>query len=144
MPGVPGIFLPEQTEGWKRIVDAVHSRGGYIYAQLWHSGRANISQLTGTPIVAPSAVTWDDQEECFAYPPPHSTTKVKLSENPPIELTVEHIQRTIKDYCNAAQRAMDAGFDGVEVHGANGYLPEQFLSTNVNKRTDDYGGTVEK
>ncbi|CAI6096703.1 unnamed protein product [Clonostachys chloroleuca] len=144
MPGVPGIFLPEQTEGWKRIVDAVHSRGGYIYAQLWHSGRANISQLTGTPIVAPSAVTWDDPEECFAYPPPHSTTKVKLSENPPIELTVEHIQRTIKDYCNAAQRAMDAGFDGVEVHGANGYLPEQFLSTNVNKRTDDYGGTVEK
>ncbi|KAF4980173.1 hypothetical protein FZEAL_3751 [Fusarium zealandicum] len=144
MPGVPGIFIPEQAEGWRKVVDAVHAKGGFIYAQLWHSGRANIPQLTGAPIVAPSAVPWDDPNETFAYPPPHSTTPVKLADNPPIELTVEHIKRTIGDYCNAARAAMDVGFDGVELHGGNGYLPEQFLSSNVNKRNDAYGGTAEK
>lgn len=144
MPGVPGIFLPEQAEGWKKVVDAVHAKGGFIYAQLWHSGRANIPQLTGTPIVAPSAVTWDDPSETFSYPAPHSTTPVKLADYPPIELTVNHIKKTIEDYRNAAKTAMYIGFDGVELHAGNGYLPEQFLSTNINKRTDDYGGTVEK
>ncbi|KAL2672796.1 hypothetical protein Neosp_013512 [[Neocosmospora] mangrovei] len=144
MPGVPGIFLPEQAEGWKKIVDAVHAKGGFIYAQLWHSGRANIPQLTGTPIVAPSAVTWDDPNETFSYPAPHSTTPVKLADHPPIELTVDHIKKTIEDYRKAAKTAMDIGFDGVELHAGNGYLPEQFLSTNINKRTDDYGGTPEK
>ncbi|KAM6511878.1 hypothetical protein FALCPG4_016869 [Fusarium falciforme] len=144
MPGVPGIFLPEQAEGWKKIVDAVHAKGGFIYAQLWHSGRANIPQLTGTPIVAPSAVTWDDPNETFSYPPPHSTTPVKLADHPPIKLTVDHIKKTIDDYRKAAKTAMEIGFDGVELHAGNGYLPEQFLSTNINKRTDDYGGTAEK
>ncbi|EEU41568.1 uncharacterized protein NECHADRAFT_54303 [Fusarium vanettenii 77-13-4] len=144
MPGVPGIFLSEQAEGWKKIVDAVHAKGGFIYAQLWHSGRANIPQLTGTPIVAPSAVTWDDPNETFSYPAPHSTTPVKLADHPPIELTVDHIKKTIDDYRKAAKTAMDIGFDGVELHAGNGYLPEQFLSTNINKRTDDYGGTAEK
>ncbi|KAJ4183388.1 hypothetical protein NW755_009879 [Fusarium falciforme] len=144
MPGVPGIFLPEQAEGWKKIVDAVHAKGGFIYAQLWHSGRANIPQLTGTPIVAPSAVTWDDPNETFSYPAPHSTTPVKLADHPPIELTVDHIKKTIDDYRKAAKTAMEIGFDGVELHAGNGYLPEQFLSTNINKRTDDYGGTAEK
>ncbi|KAI8649321.1 hypothetical protein LRP88_11501 [Fusarium phalaenopsidis] len=144
MPGVPGIFLPEQAEGWKKIVDAVHAKGGFIYAQLWHSGRANIPQLTGTPIVAPSAVTWDDPNETFSYPAPHSTTPVKLADHPPIELTVHHIKKTIDDYRKAAKTAMDIGFDGVELHAGNGYLPEQFLSTNINKRTDEYGGTAEK
>ncbi|RSL58752.1 hypothetical protein CEP54_007659 [Fusarium duplospermum] len=144
MPGVPGIFLPKQAEGWKKIVDAVHARGGYIYAQLWHSGRANIPQLTGTPIVAPSAVTWDDPNETFSYPAPHSSTPVKLADHPPIELTVDYIKKTIDDYRKAAKTAMDIGFDGVELHAGNGYLPEQFLSTNINKRTDEYGGTAEK
>ncbi|RSL55641.1 hypothetical protein CEP53_007040 [Fusarium sp. AF-6] len=144
MPGVPGIFLPEQAEGWKKIVDAVHAKGGHIYAQLWHSGRANIPQLTGTPIVAPSHVTWDDPNETFSYPAPHSTTPVKLADHPPIELTVDHIKKTIDDYRKAAKTAMDIGFDGVELHAGNGYLPEQFLSTNINKRTDEYGGTAEK
>ncbi|KAJ4324549.1 hypothetical protein N0V84_003828 [Fusarium piperis] len=144
MPGVPGIFLPEQAEGWKKIVDAVHAKGGFIYAQLWHSGRANIPQLTGSPIVAPSAVTWDDSNETFSYPAPHSTTPVKLADYPPIELTVDHIKKTMQDYRKAAKTAMDIGFDGVELHAGNGYLPEQFLSTNINKRTDEYGGTAEK
>ncbi|KAK8058598.1 hypothetical protein PG994_009046 [Apiospora phragmitis] len=144
MPGVPGISLPEQAEGWKAIVDAVHAKGGYIYAQLWHSGRANIPQMTGTPIQAPSAVPWDDPEEKFAYPPPHTSEQVRYADHPPVEMTVEKIQQTIQDHVDAARRAMAAGFDGVELHGGNGYLTEQFPSSNSNRRTDAYGGSPEK
>ncbi|KAF4120599.1 NADH:flavin oxidoreductase / NADH oxidase family [Geosmithia morbida] len=144
MPGVPGIFRRDQVEGWKKVVDAVHAKGGFIYAQLWHSGRANIPHLTGSPIVAPSAVPWDDPEERYPYPPPHTATPVRLADYPPIELSVEHIKRTIGDYRAAAKAAIEAGFDGVELHGGNGYLPEQFLSSNSNRRTDQYGGSPEK
>lgn len=144
MPGVPGLFRQEQAAGWKKVVDAVHAKGGYIYAQLWHSGRANIPQLTGTPIVAPSSVPWDDPDEYFPYPPPHTTAQVKLADHPPIALTHDHITRTIGDFCDAARTAMEVGFDGIELHGGNGYLPEQFLSSNANQRTDEYGGTPEK
>ncbi|KAI5458725.1 hypothetical protein BGZ63DRAFT_362517 [Mariannaea sp. PMI_226] len=144
MPGVPGIFLQEQADGWKEIVDAIHAKGGFVYAQLWHSGRANIPQLTGSPIAAPSAVPWDNPEETFSYPPPHTSEPVKIADHPPVEITVDHIERTIRDYCNAAKAAMDVGFDGVELHAGNGYLPEQFLSSNSNHRVDAYGGTPEK
>ncbi|CAN8100345.1 unnamed protein product [Discula destructiva] len=139
MPGVPGLFLPEQAAGWKRIVDAVHAKGGFIYAQLWHSGRANIPHFTGTPVLSASATPWDDPEETKL--PPHSSTPVKVADFPPVEMTVEKIRQTIGDYCSAARMAIECGFDGVEVHGGNGYLPEQFLSSNINKRTDDYGGS---
>ncbi|KAI9375130.1 hypothetical protein BJX61DRAFT_540155 [Aspergillus egyptiacus] len=144
MPGVPGLFTPQQCAGWKRVVDAVHAKGGYIYAQLWHAGRATIPQMTGSPAVSASATVWDSPTECYSHPPVGSTEPVPYSAHPPIELTVEHIRRTIDDYCRAAQAAMDAGFDGVEVHSGNGYLPEQFLSSNINKRTDEYGGSPEK
>ncbi|OTA69480.1 12-oxophytodienoate reductase [Hypoxylon sp. EC38] len=165
MPGVPGIFIPEQAEGWKKVVDAVHAKGAYIYAQLWHSGRANIPQLTGTPILCPSSTPWDDPNEYYsigvfeplnlmrdhlptpsviAYPPPYSTTRVKLVDYPPSEMTVPQIKSTIQDFCKAARTALSVGFDGVELHSANGYLPEQFLSSNINHRTDEYGGTPEK
>ncbi|KAK2595025.1 hypothetical protein QQS21_007279 [Conoideocrella luteorostrata] len=144
MPGVPGLFLPEQAAGWKKVVEAVHAKGGYVYAQLWHSGRANIPQLTGTPIMAPSSVPWDDPNEPFVYPAPHSSTPVKLSEHPPREMTTSDIDRTMRDYCKSAKMAMEAGFDGIELHGGNGYLPEQFLSSNSNKRNDEYGGSPEK
>ncbi|KAI3397798.1 hypothetical protein diail_10331 [Diaporthe ilicicola] len=144
MPGVPGLFRPDQAEGWKKVVDAVHAKGGVIYAQLWHSGRANIPHLTGTPTLSASATPWDDPDETFPYPPPHTSTPVKLRDHPPVEMTVEKIKQTIGDFCKAAKAAVDAGFDGVELHGGNGYLPEQFLSSNINKRTDDYGGSPEK
>ncbi|KAL3442452.1 hypothetical protein BJX65DRAFT_286824 [Aspergillus insuetus] len=144
MPGVPGLFISEQTAGWKRVVDAVHEKGGYIYAQLWHAGRATIPQMTGTPPVSASATVWDSPTECYSHPPVGATEQVPYSSHPPIELTVEHIQRTIEDYCKAAKAAIEAGFDGVELHGGNGYLPEQFLSSNINKRTDGYGGSPEK
>ncbi|KAJ0422957.1 hypothetical protein BJY00DRAFT_322126 [Aspergillus carlsbadensis] len=144
MPGVPGLFTSEQAAGWKRVVDAVHEKGGYIYAQLWHAGRATIPQMTGSPAVCPSATVWDSPTECYSHPPVGATEQVLYTAHPPIELTVEHIHRTIEDYCNAAKAAIEAGFDGVELHSGNGYLPEQFLSSNINKRTDEYGGSPEK
>lgn len=144
MPGVPGLFNAQQTAGWKRVVDAVHEKGGYIYAQLWHAGRATIPQMSGSPAVSASATVWDSPTECYSHPPVGATEQVPYSAHPPIELTVEHIKRTIEDYCQAAKAAMEAGFDGIELHGGNGYLPEQFLSSNINKRTDEYGGSPEK
>ncbi|OTB07581.1 hypothetical protein M426DRAFT_317890 [Hypoxylon sp. CI-4A] len=144
MPGVPGLFLPEQLAGWRKVVDSIHKKEGFIYAQLWHSGRANIPQLTGSPIMCPSSTRWDDPNEHYAYPPPHSNETVKIADYPPTEMTLKDIKSTIKDFCIAAKNAMEAGFDGVELHGANGYLPEQFLSSNINHRTDEYGGSPEK
>lgn len=144
MPGVPGLFTDQQAAGWKRVVDAVHEKGGYIYCQLWHAGRVTIPQMTGTPPVAPSATPWDSPTETYSHPPVGASQPPLYVDHPPIELSVEHIQRTIEDYRRAARTAMDIGFDGVEVHGGNGYLPEQFLMSNINKRTDDYGGTPEK
>ncbi|KAI9702322.1 MAG: hypothetical protein M1836_000801 [Candelina mexicana] len=144
MPGVPGLFLPEQAEGWKKVVDAVHEKGGFIYCQLWHAGRANIPHMSGSPVVCPSATPWDDPNECYVYPPVGCTKQVPYADFPPIELTVPHLKKQIQDYCNAAKLAMEVGFDGVELMSGNGYLPEQFLSSNINKRTDEYGGTPEK
>jgi 2,4-dienoyl-CoA reductase-like NADH-dependent reductase (Old Yellow Enzyme family) len=100
--------------------------------------------MTGTPIVSPSGLLWNHTDECFAYPPPHTSKQVRYVDNPPIALTVEHIKRTIQDYVRTAKWAVECGFDGVEVHGGNGYLPEQFLASNVNKRTDAYGGSPAK
>lgn len=100
--------------------------------------------MTGSPAVCPSASVWDSPTECYSHPPVGSTTPVPYASHPPIEMSVEHIQRTIGDYVIAAKTAMEIGFDGVEIHGGNGYLPEQFLSSNVNKRTDEYGGSPEK
>ncbi|KAJ6015111.1 Flavin oxidoreductase hxnT [Penicillium herquei] len=146
MPGVPGLFTPEQSIGWKNVVDAVHAKGAFIYCQLWHAGRATIPQMTGSAPVCPSASVWDSPTECYSHPPVGSTEyfSVPYSKHPPIEMTVDHIQRTIEDYCKAAKTAMELGFDGVEIHAGNGYLPEQFLSSNINKRTDTYGGSPEK
>ncbi|KAJ5894357.1 hypothetical protein N7495_006048 [Penicillium taxi] len=134
-PGVPGIFTPSQIAGWKKVTDAVHAKGGLIFCQLWHVGRATVSSLldgnqplgpTNTPI---SGEALDGTE---------------YSASPPRAMTVEEIQATVKEYAAAAKRAREAGFDGVEVHGANGYLLDQFLHDNVNTRTDDYGGSIEK
>ncbi|PLN86938.1 oxidoreductase [Aspergillus taichungensis] len=144
MPGVPGLWNEQQAEGWKKVVDAVHAKGGYIFAQLWHAGRTTIPHMTGSPTVSASAAVWDSPEEVFPYPPVGSTQQERLAAHPPIELTIPHLKQTIADYCHSAALAMKAGFDGVEVHGGNGYLPEQFLSSNINHRTDEYGGSPEK
>lgn len=144
MPGVPGLFIPEQAAGWKKVVDAVHEKGGFIYCQLWHAGRANIPHMSGSPIVCPSASVWDDPEEYYGWPPVGSSERIRYADHPPIELSISHIKKTMQDYCHAAKQAMEVGFDGVEFHAGNGYLPEQFLSSNINKRTDEYGGTYKK
>ncbi|EPE36706.1 FMN-linked oxidoreductase [Glarea lozoyensis ATCC 20868] len=133
-PGVPGIFTPSQIAGWKRVTDGVHSKGGFIYCQLWHVGRATVPGLLGG-------------EDCV------SSSDVPLKGNaldgslyaatPPRALTVEEIGEVVEEFAAAAKRAMEAGFDGVEIHGANGYLLDQFLHDNVNIRTDLYGGSIE-
>ncbi|KAH8701572.1 putative 12-oxophytodienoate reductase [Talaromyces proteolyticus] len=144
MPGVPGLFTKEQANGWRKVVHAVHEKGGYIYCQLWHAGRATIPQMTGSPPVSASASVWDSTEEFYSHIPFGETHPIRYAEHPPLELSVTHIKKTINDYCEAAKLAMDVGFDGVELHAGNGYLPEQFLSSNINKRTDEYGGSPEK
>ncbi|KAF9895264.1 hypothetical protein FE257_000166 [Aspergillus nanangensis] len=134
-PGVPGIFTASQIAGWKRVTDAVHAKGGFIFCQLWHVGRATVpSFLEGRSPVSASDI-------------PISGSALDGSEYaaaPPRPLTVEEIQETVQEYAAAAKRAIEAGFDGVELHGANGYLLDQFLHDNVNTRSDEYGGSIEK
>lgn len=144
MPGVPGLFCKEQIQGWKDVVSAVHAKGGYIYAQLWHAGRAAIPQHTGTQPVSASASPYEGDEP-YPYPPPGTSTQVLYKDYPPSGLDVAGIKRVIGEYVTEAKAAVEeCSFDGIEVHGGNGYLPEQFLSSNINKRTDDYGGSPEK
>ncbi|KAL7276770.1 hypothetical protein RUND412_000235 [Rhizina undulata] len=134
---VPGIFTPEHVRAWKKVTDAVHSKGGFIVAQLWHIGRASHPDLLGgrTP-VAPSAKRMVNGKVFF-------TPKGPLDTVTPRELTIEEIKDTVSDYVHAAKLSIDAGFDGVEIHGANGYLIDQFICDNINTRTDQYGGSVE-
>lgn len=143
MPQVPGLFHESQREGWKKVVDAVHAKGGYIYAQIWHAGRAAIPQMSGLPTVSASATPWDDDEK-YPFRTPFTKEKIAYRDFPPIELSLKHIEQTIEDYVKAAKFAMEIGFDGVEINGGNGNLPDQFLHSNINTRTDVYGGSPEK
>lgn len=133
-PNAPGLFTSEQIEGWKKVTDAVHAKGGVIYNQLWHQGRATYSFLlpNNAKPVAPSAIPISgiDAMTGSEYEVPHA-------------LTVEEIAQVVKDYVQAAKNAIQAGFDGIEVHGASGYLVDQFLNTSSNARTDQYGGSIE-
>ncbi|KAH8806086.1 12-oxophytodienoate reductase 1 [Xylogone sp. PMI_703] len=133
--GVPGIFTPSQIAGWKRVTDGVHAKGGFIYCQLWHVGRATVPALLdgNTPL---SSTTVPIEGNC--------ANGDSYAANPPRVITVEEIKDILKEYGAAAKRAMEAGFDGVEIHGGNGYLLDQFLHDNVNTRTDEYGGSIEK
>lgn len=131
----PGIETPAQVAAWRKVADAVHARGGRIFMQLMHCGRvSHPSLLNGTTPVAPSAIKPNGQ----AWTPAGQVDFVT-----PRELGIAEIATVVDDYRQAARRAIEAGFDGVELHGASGYLPEQFLSTGSNNRQDQYGGTVE-
>jgi len=132
----PGIYSPEQVAGWKTVTDTVHAKGGRIFAQLWHVGRVSHTSLqpNGQPPVAPSAITAATK----AFTPSGFEDA-----SPPRALETSEIKRVVEDYRKAAQNAKAAGFDGVELHGANGYLVDQFLRDGSNKRTDEYGGSVE-
>ncbi|KAJ5246308.1 12-oxophytodienoate reductase [Penicillium chermesinum] len=134
-PGVPGIFTASQIAGWKKVTDAVHAKGGLIVCQLWHVGRATIpSFLEGNQPVSSSDIPISGNA---LDGNPYAST-------PPRPISVDEIQELVKEYGAAAKRSIEAGFDGVEIHGANGYLLDQFLHDNVNTRTDEYGGSIEK
>jgi N-ethylmaleimide reductase len=134
-PGTPGIFSPEQVEGWTRATAAVHAAGGKIFCQLWHVGRISHPSLqpNGALPVAPSALAPAGQLWTPEGMRPYVT---------PRPLATEEIAGLIEDYRNAAANALAAGFDGVELHAANGYLIDQFLRDSSNRRIDRYGGSV--
>jgi N-ethylmaleimide reductase len=139
---VPGLYGSEQLDGWKRVTDAVHTRGGRIVVQLWHVGRVSHVDLQpeGRKPVAPSAITartktWlVDRDGVGRFAETSEPRALDTSELPGI----------VRDYRDAARHSLTtAGFDGVEVHGANGYLIDQFLKSGANRRSDDYGGSIE-
>jgi N-ethylmaleimide reductase len=131
----PGIHTHEHVEGWKRITDAVHAKGGQIYLQLWHVGRVSHPEFhNGDLPVAPSAIGFQGQ----AY-----TLSGFKDVVTPRSLEINEIKAIISDFKKSAELAKEAGFDGVEIHGANGYLPAQFLEDGSNNRADEYGGSVE-
>ncbi|MBB6599586.1 alkene reductase [Luteimonas sp. MC1825] len=138
----PGIYSDAQEAGWKLVTDAVHARGGRIAAQLWHVGRISHPLLRpdGAVPVAPSAIVAKGAT-CFVIQA--DGTPANLPSTMPRALATEEIPAVIAEFVQAAQRADRAGFDMVEIHAANGYLLQQFLATNSNRRTDGYGGSLE-
>ena len=138
----PGIYSPEQIKGWKLITDAVHKNGSKIFLQLWHVGRVSSSKVNGLQPIAPSALKAQNTTVyIFDGALNGDATFVPVDE--PREMDKTDIDTVIKEFVQGAKNAIEAGFDGVEIHGANGYLIDQFLRSNSNKRTDKYGGTKE-
>jgi len=134
---IPGIYNEEQIKGWKTVTNRVHEEGGKIFIQLMHTGRVSHSDNMeeGTEVIAPSAIRlngemYTDQHGMQPYPVPK-------------EMSQEDIVQAQNEYVQAAKNAIKAGFDGVEIHAANGYLIDQFINTSSNKRTDEYGGSIE-
>ena len=132
-PGTPGLHTDEQVASWRPVTDAVHANGGRIFAQIMHSGRVSHPDTTGFQPVGPSAVAAAGNVFTPTGPQPAPV---------PRALETGEVAEHAQSYAQAARRAVDAGFDGVELHGANGYLISQFLSSNANVRTDRYGGPV--
>jgi N-ethylmaleimide reductase len=133
----PGLFTDEQVNGWQKVTGSVHQAGGKIFVQLMHTGRVShpANMQPGTKIIAPSALAapgemWTDSNGLQPYPVP-------------TEMSEADIALAIAEYAAGAKRAIEAGFDGIELHAANGYLIDQFLNTATNKRTDRWGGNIE-
>lgn len=136
-PRIPGIYSQAQIDGWKLVTEAVHAKGGKIFLQLMHCGRIAhpLNLPSGARVVAPSSVAAAGEMYTDAQgPQPHPV---------PQEMSEADVKTAIAEYAQAAKNAMTAGFDGIELHGANGYLLEQFLRPNSNQRTDRYGGSIE-
>ncbi|TGK81752.1 alkene reductase [Leptospira noumeaensis] len=134
---IPGIFSEEQTAAWKKVTDKVHAKGSKIFVQLMHTGRIGheLNLPKGAKVVGPSAILakgqlWTDADGMKDHSIPH-------------ELSKQELQSTKEEFVNAAKNAIKAGFDGIELHAANGYLLEQFLHPSSNQRTDEYGGSIE-
>lgn len=136
---IPGLYTPRQVDGWRKVTDAVHAKGGTIFTQLWHVGRVShvsnqpggISPVSSTDRVAKGSQAWGMTAE---------GTSGAVDVSPPRALTTGEVYGVIADFAEAAANAVLAGFDGVELHGANGYLIEQFLNPTVNDRTDEFRG----
>ena len=138
--GAPGLYTDEQVSGWREIVSSVHARGGHMFAQLWHTGRSSHTAMTGGAMPVSASVDpgyWEHPNHLVSIPGGWAQS------TPHRALTVAEIGGIVEDYRRAAERAMDAGFEGVELHAANGYLVDQFLQNGSNKRTDEYGGSIE-
>lgn len=130
-PNVPGIYRPAHIEGWQKVTDAVHEKGGTMFCQLWHVGRVSHQVFHGTRPVSASAIGLNDRVPRMpglSYPVPRA-------------LSAGEIEQLVEDYATAASNARSAGFDGVEIHGANGYLLDQFMHYASNQRDDEFGGT---
>lgn len=132
-PNVPGIWSPAQIEGWKKVTDAVHHNNGLMFCQLWHVGRVSHQVFHGTRPVSASAIGLNERVPRMpglTYPVPRA-------------LAASELEQLVEDYATAATNARTAGFDGVEIHGANGYLLDQFLHYASNERDDEFGGNAE-
>jgi len=133
-PNTPGLYSQAQIDGWRKVTDAVHERGGRMFAQLWHTGRASHAIYhDGKAPVAPSAIALKGR-----------VARTELDYGIPRALETAEVEQVVRDYATAAGNALEAGFDGVEIHGANGYLIDQFLHGSSNQREDEYGGSVQK
>lgn len=137
-PRIPGIYTEEQTKAWKAVTDKVHEGNGKIFVQIMHTGRVShpLNMAAGTKVLAPSPIAVASTE---MYTDQEGNQKLPVPE----EMTSEDIAHAIDEYVQASKNAIAAGFDGVELHGANGYLIEQFINPGANQRTDAYGGSVE-
>jgi len=136
---IPGLFTEEQVRGWLLVTESVHARGGFVFVQLMHTGRVGheLNLPPGGRVLAPSVIALPDEKiwvDALGGLAPLT---------PALEMTESDIERAIEEYVTSAQLAMAAGFDGVELHGANGYLIEQFLNATSNRRTDRWGGTMD-
>ncbi|GHC78340.1 alkene reductase [Streptomyces flavofungini] len=133
-PNTPGLHTDEQVAAWRPVTDAVHTNGGRVFAQLMHAGRVGHPDVAGHHPVAPSAIALD----AALYTGPKGRQAAPV----PRALSTAEVRDEVRVFADAARRAVDAGFDGVELHGANGYFIQQFLATNTNHRTDAYGGSL--
>ncbi|MFA7287728.1 MAG: alkene reductase [Melioribacteraceae bacterium] len=134
---IPGIYSKDQVTGWKKVTNAVQEKGGKIFVQMMHTGRVAhpLNMPENARVIAPSQLQlegsiWTDQKELQPYPAPK-------------EMNIQEIKEAINEFTVGAKNAIEAGFDGIELHGANGYLIEQFISPITNQRTDEYGGSIE-
>jgi N-ethylmaleimide reductase len=138
----PGIHSSEQIEGWRKVANAVHTAGGVIFAQLWHVGRVSHTSLQpgGQPPVAPSAIAAENVKVFIETGPGEG---ILTPPSMPRALTTVEVKEMVELYAQAARNALEAGFDGVEIHCANGYLVNQFISAHTNHRDDEYGGSLQ-
>ena len=138
-PRIPGVYTDAQVKAWQKITSAVQEKGAKIFLQIMHTGRVThpLNLEAGGEVLAPSTVALKDTK---MYTDQEGEQAIPVAK----EMTTEHIQTAIQEYVQAAKNAVEAGFDGLELHSANGYLMEQFIAWNTNKREDEYGGSIEK